>query len=84
MYVLRMTTHDLIKHLSTLPGHLPVMICQEGITFSDDGEVGAGDYLTKIEAVEALYSADDVDRRVVRHRQPAGGTGGAVLLCLSR
>ena len=78
-----MTTSELIQRLSTLPGHLPVLICQEGITFEDDGHVGAGDYLTPIGTVEALHTADAVDRTVVRHRQPAGGIhSGAVLIHL--
>ncbi len=78
-----MTTHELIRHLSTMPADLPVLICQEGITFGDDGHVGAGDYLTPIEHVEVLPTADAVDRRVVRQRQPSGGVnGGAVLIRL--
>ena len=78
-----MTTTQLIKHLSTLPGDLPVLVCQDGITFDDHGEVGAGEYLSPIVTVEVLPTADAVDRAVVRHRQPAGGVnGGAVLLRL--
>jgi hypothetical protein len=78
-----MTTHELISQLSAMPKDLPVLICQDGITFDDGGHVGSGEYLTPIVDVEVLPTADAVNRRVVRQRQPGGGVnGGAVLIRL--